>query len=62
MLVYGASNAVQDDWHEQLVKRGTTDLKIPSVLNPGLTVAWGLVVLAAVAVELAWFRRERRGA
>jgi hypothetical protein len=60
MLVYGVANAVEDGWHEQVVKRGTTDVKIPSVLLPGATVSWGLILLAAAAVEVLWFRRERR--
>lgn len=60
MLVYGVANAVQDDWHEQVVKRGTTDVKIPSVLLPGATVAWAVLLLTAAAVEILWFRRERR--
>ena len=60
MLVYGVANAAQDAWFEQVVKRGTTAHTIPSVLNPGLDVPWGILLLAAALVELAWFRRERR--
>jgi hypothetical protein len=60
MLAYGIANALQDGWLEQVVKRGWTDAEIPGVLRPELTVSWGVIVLAAIAVETAWFRRERR--
>ena len=60
MLVYGVTNAVQDAWFEQAVKRGTTDHAIPTVLLPDLSLRWALLLAAAAVVELAWFRRERR--
>jgi hypothetical protein len=59
MLAYGAVNGVQDAWNEQLVKRGWTDVAIPSALLPSLTPVWlvvgGLAVLATAAL-----RREQR--
>jgi hypothetical protein len=61
MLVYGVAIAAADGWDEQLVKRGTTTVKLPDVLNPSLSLAWLCVLLAAVAVHLAWFGRERSG-
>jgi hypothetical protein len=60
MLAYGVANSVQDFWLEQIVKRGWTDHSLPSFLRPQLSVGWAAVVLAAAAVELLWFRRERR--
>jgi hypothetical protein len=60
MLVYGAANAAQDAWFEQVVKRGSSEHSIPSLLEPGLTAPWAILVAGAAAVELAWFRRERR--
>ena len=48
MLVYGLWNAVQDFWLEQLVKRGTVSVELPSVLRPSLSLAW-LVLLAGAA-------------
>ena len=36
LAAYGAVNATQDFWQEQLVKRGTVDWAIPSALYPGL--------------------------
>ena len=35
LAAYGAVNATQDFWQEQLVKRGTVDWAIPSALYPG---------------------------
>jgi hypothetical protein len=60
MLAYGAANALQDFWLEQIVKRGWTDAEIPSVLRPDLDLAWAAILAAAVVVELAWLRPERR--
>ncbi|HSI97608.1 MAG TPA: hypothetical protein VK926_04540 [Gaiellaceae bacterium] len=58
-LVYGASNLAQDFWHEQLVKRGWTSWDIPSVLEPALTVMWGLVLaVAALVFALGFARRD----
>jgi len=62
LLVYGVANLVQDDWLEQVVKRGWTDSRIPSFAPPQLSFGWGLIVAAGIAVELLWFRRERRAA
>jgi hypothetical protein len=36
LFVYGVLNAAQDDWFEQVVKRGWTDAALPSFLRPGL--------------------------
>jgi hypothetical protein len=58
MLSYGVANAVQDAWGEQVVKRGWTDAAIPSLIRPGLSVWWGLIIAAAVGVWLFWFRRH----
>ncbi|HET7856955.1 MAG TPA: hypothetical protein VFL41_10905 [Gaiellaceae bacterium] len=60
LLAYGVANVVQDDWLEQVVKRGWTDWRIPTFVRPQLAPAWALVVAAAIAVESLWFRPERR--
>jgi hypothetical protein len=52
-LAYGAVNATQDAWNEQLVKRGTVDWKIPSALLPRLTPVWLVVLGLAVLCTLA---------
>jgi hypothetical protein len=55
---YGAINAAQDFWNEQVVKRGTVEWKIPSALYPGLKpVTLGWLVLVALAGWL--LARER---
>jgi hypothetical protein len=59
LLAYGAALALEDFWHEQIEKRGTVDWTFPSVLEPKLNAGWLGILVAAVAVELLWFRRER---
>jgi hypothetical protein len=60
MLVYGLANAVQDFWLEQLVKRGTTSLTIPSLIRPALSWAWAALLFAALLVCLAALARASR--
>ena len=50
MLAYGLWNAVQDFWLEQLVKRGTVSVEVPSALRPSLSLAWLLLLAGAAAV------------
>lgn len=57
MLVYGLWNAVQDFWLEQLVKRGTVSVEIPSALRPSLSLAWLVLLAGAVAVYAVLVRR-----
>lgn len=62
MFVYGAGNAVQDAWHEQVVKRDWTERGIPSIDNPEPTVAWGvLLVLTGALWALSLRRPEGSG-
>ena len=58
MLPYGVGNALNDGWHEQVVKRGWTDWRIPEMLRPELTTAWLLIVLATVVGWFSIFRPE----
>jgi hypothetical protein len=58
MLVYGVALVVEDTWTEQVVARDWAAWKIPSVLEPEPTVAWGVLLLAAVAVYVTAFRRR----
>jgi hypothetical protein len=53
MLVYGLANALQDFWLEQLVKRGTTSLEIPTLTVPKASVAWAALLSAAFLIHLA---------
>jgi len=59
-LAYGLANAFQDFEVEQLWKRGTVGWKAPSVLLPSLSWGWLAILAATAAIELGWFRRERR--
>jgi hypothetical protein len=50
MLCYGLANMANDFWIEQVVKRGWTSWQIPNVLEPRVSTAWGLLLLAAAAL------------
>jgi hypothetical protein len=60
MLAYGLGEIANDFWLEQVVKRGWTDWEIPDVTRPGLTVAWGVVVLGAALIFTAGAWRASR--
>jgi hypothetical protein len=53
MFVYGLANAVQDFWLEQVVKRGTTSLRIPSMIVPEASWAWAALLLTALLIHYA---------
>ena len=60
-LCYGLGVCIQDGWHEQLVKRGWLGTQFPNVIRPGLTLAWGgLLVCAALAHRLVIRPRLRQ--
>lgn len=61
MLAYGLTNAAEDAWHEQVVKRGWVDWKIPSAIVPGARPVWGFILAAAALLWLVWLRRAARG-
>jgi hypothetical protein len=52
MFVYGLANALQDFWFEQLVKRGTTSLEIPSMIVPKASWAWAALLATALLIHL----------
>ncbi len=56
-FAYGAVNLAEDLWHEQVVKRGWAEWKIPSALHPTLSPVW-LVILAVAACVAIALRRE----
>ena len=60
LLVYGLTNEAQDQWTEQIVKRGWTSWDIPNVLHPSLSAAWGAMVACGLVIY-ALFLRPRRG-
>jgi hypothetical protein len=59
MLVYGAAEIANDFWLEQVVKRGWTDWAIPDTTVPKLSIAWGLILVAAVVLFAAAEYRAR---
>jgi hypothetical protein len=61
MIVYGAFIAAQDFWLEQVMKRGWATVGIPNATQPGLTPAWGLIVLGAAALTVVMIRLSRPG-
>ena len=60
MLTYGVANAAQDGWNEQVAKRGWTDVELPNLTQPSLSIAWVAILLTAALVYRFWFRPERR--
>lgn len=60
MLAYGVGNLVNDDWLEQVVKRGWTNHEVPSVLTPAANWGWAAVVVGAFVVWRLWFRQPTR--
>jgi hypothetical protein len=61
MVCYGIGEIANDFWVEQVVKRGWTDWEIPDVTTPKASVAWGVIVLATVALWTIWLWRAERG-
>jgi hypothetical protein len=63
MLAYGVAIAAEDWWLEQVVKRGWTDARLPDMVQPSPSPGWAVIVLAAAAILVLWFRpgvqRER---
>jgi hypothetical protein len=64
MACHAVGNIANDFWLEQVWKRHWTSWQIPDVLRPGATVAWGVIVLGAVALYLTsvWGRARGSGA
>jgi len=60
MLAYGVANLVNDDWLEQVVKRGWTRDEMPSVLTPAANWGWAAVLAGAVVIWWLWFRQPSR--
>ncbi len=62
-IVYGLANLTQDFWLEQLEKRGTVDVDIPTLIQPSLSAAWLAILVAAACVYallLRWSIPEPR--
>lgn len=52
LLVYGAANAIQDAWLEQIVKRGWSTYELPGMLAPSASVAWLAILGLAGGLSL----------
>ena len=62
-IVYGLGNLLQDFWLEQLQKRGTVDVGIPTLIQPSASAAWLAMLVAAAGVYallLRWSIPEPR--
>jgi hypothetical protein len=53
LAVYGAVNAAQDFWLEQVVKRGWTSHEIPGALEPRASWIWLVMLLAGAVLIVA---------
>ena len=53
MLAYGLAIALEDFWLEQLVKRGTTSLRIPNMTGPEASWAWAAILAVALLIHFA---------
>jgi hypothetical protein len=60
MLAYGIGNLVNDDWLEQVVKRGWTSHEVPGILTPAANWGWAAVLVGAAAIWWLWFRQPSR--
>jgi hypothetical protein len=60
MLAYGIGNLVNDDWLEQVVKRGWTSHEVPSLILPAANWGWPVVLVAAALIWRFWFRQPSR--
>jgi hypothetical protein len=58
LLTYGLANALQDEWTEQLVKRGTVSRMLPSMIRPDVSPAWAGILLGAASIYVALFRHR----
>jgi hypothetical protein len=58
LFVYGVGNAIEDAWHEQVVKRGWTTVEIPSILLPSVSPAWAVVIVLAALLTVLSLRPQ----
>jgi hypothetical protein len=60
MLAYGIGNLLNDDWLEQVVKRGWTNHEAPSVILPAANWGWAAILVGSALIWRFWFRQPRR--
>jgi hypothetical protein len=61
LVTYGLGNIVNDDWYEQVVKRGRASFSMPSVLLPSPGLAWALILVVGLAVGVLFLRAADEG-
>jgi len=54
LACYGAGDIANDFWLEQVVKRGWTLWEVPDVTTPKVSTEWGIVVIAAIVLWVAF--------
>jgi len=59
MFCYGLGNIANDFWTEQVFKRGWSSWQMPNVLEPSLTVAWAIMLVAAAGLAVLAARKQR---
>lgn len=59
-VAYGLANIANDAWLEQVVKRGWTDVEIPNILRPAVSLPWFGIALAAPLFAAVLRRRAAR--
>ena len=57
MIVYGLWNVANNEWLEQVVKRGWTNWRVPDVLRPSASVQWAILLVAAAVLTAVLQRR-----
>lgn len=62
LLAYGAANAIQDAWLEQIVKRGWSSYELPSFVVPAASSAWLAAAALTALIALLLLRAEARRA
>lgn len=62
LLVYGAANAIQDAWLEQIVKRGWSTYELPTMVVPAASAAWLVIVALAGGFSFLLLRTARASA
>jgi hypothetical protein len=62
LVTYGLGNILNDDWYEQVVKRGLSSFSLPSVLLPAPNLAWAAILVVGLLIGLLFLRAADDGA
>jgi WD40-like Beta Propeller Repeat len=61
LLTYGLGNMLNDDWYEQVVKRGWASFSMPGVLLPTASLPWALILVVGLAIGGVFLRAADEG-